>query len=112
MSKIIMKKCKKPNLPIVKMKCDGDINVKLEKYELSKLSLNKYCTTAFIGQQGSGKTSVMINLLTNIYNNSFKNIYVFMPKSSRDDVENNILVSSLLSRNSSHIQSTISSSIA
>ena len=62
--------------------CDEILHSKLEKYPLTRDHLNKYNTTAFIGTQGSGKTSLMLNFLTGFYKKTFHFVYVFMPKTS------------------------------
>jgi DNA replication protein DnaC len=80
----------KPSLPKIKFECDDEIHEKLNKYELSKDFLNKSNTTAFIGRQGSGKTSLMINIVKKLYKKCFHKIYVFMPESSRNSLKDNI----------------------
>jgi hypothetical protein len=87
---IILKQYDKPNFGKVQFECDDEINKKLNKYELTKQFLNKSNTTVFIGKQGSGKTSLMINFVTKIYKKCFHHIYVFMPASSRASLKNNI----------------------
>jgi len=79
----------KPNLEKIDFLCDGAISKKLEKYELFKEFLNRYNTTIFLGKQGSGKTSLLINFVK-IYKKCFNKIYVFMPLSSRNSLKNNI----------------------
>lgn len=80
----------KPKITKIKFSCDEIINKKLDNFELTKEFLNKYNTTAFIGTQGSGKTSLLINIVKILYKKCFHYIYVFMPKSSRNSLENNI----------------------
>ena len=87
---IFIKEYTKPNFGKVQFECDEEINKKLNKYELTKSFLNKSNTTVFIGKQGSGKTSLMINFVTKIYKKCFHHIYVFMPASSRASLKNNI----------------------
>ena len=52
----------KPNITKINFACDNEIHKKLNKYELTKEFLNKSNTTLMIGRQGSGKTSLLINL--------------------------------------------------
>jgi len=87
---ICLKEYTKPNFGKVQFECDEEINKKLNKYELTKEFLNKSNTTVFIGKQGSGKTSLLINFVTKIYKKCFHHIYVFMPASSRASLKNNI----------------------
>ena len=62
----------------------------MNKYELSSAFLNKSNTTIFIGRQGSGKTSLMINIVKKLYKKCFHFVYVFMPHSSRKSLQDNI----------------------
>ena len=90
MSSIKVINCDKPDFSIVKMSCDGDIHDKLNKYPLTQECFNKYCSTCFVGTQGSGKTSLMTNFVRNVYNKCYDSICVFMPQSSREDLKDNI----------------------
>lgn len=89
---IKIKENHKPDLVKIKFECDNEINKKLNNFELTKEFLNKSNTTLFIGRQGSGKTSLMINFVKNknLYKKCFHYIYVFMPHSSRKSLEDNI----------------------
>lgn len=78
-----------PDFKKINFKCDDKLNPKLDQYELIKNHLNKYNTTAFIGTMGSGKTSLVINLVK-LYKKTFHKIFVFMPKYSRDSLKENI----------------------
>ena len=60
------------------------------EFELTKDFLNKSNTTLFIGRQGSGKTSLMINIVKKLYKKCFHFVYIFMPHSSRKSLNNNI----------------------
>ena len=81
----------KPKLKKIKMKCDVKIDEKLDKYELFTF-LNKANTTLFIGLQGQGKTSLLINFLKQkeLYYKCFSHIYIFMRETSRNSLEDNI----------------------
>lgn len=56
--------------------------------------LDRYHALAFIGRAGSGKTSMIVSMLTNkkpkIFRKRFENIIVVMPKSSRASLKVNI----------------------
>lgn len=80
----------KPKITKIKFLCDEPIHKKLDNYELTKDFLNQYNTTAFIGVQGSGKTSLLVNIVKNLYKKCFHFIYVFMPSTSRASLDNNI----------------------
>ena len=87
---IRIKENKKPNIEKINFECDEEIHKRLNEYELSKDFLNKSNTTIFIGRQGSGKTSLMVNIIKKLYKKCFHFIYVFMPHSSRKSLKNNI----------------------
>ena len=53
-------------------------------------NLNGFRTTAIVGRQGSGKTSLTINIVKKLYKKKFHKIYVFMPSTSRASLKNNI----------------------
>lgn len=80
----------KPKITKIKFSCDEPIHKKLDEYELSKEFLNQYNTSAFIGTQGSGKTSLLCNFVKILYKKCFHFIYVFMPQTSRNSLYNNI----------------------
>ena len=85
----------KPKITKIKFSCDEPIHKKLDEYELTKDFLNKYNTTAFIGVQGSGKTSLLVNIVKILYKKCFHYIYVFMPETSRASLDNNIFEKNL-----------------
>ena len=87
---IKIKENKKPNIEKIKFECDNILHKKLDEYELTKEFLNKSNTTLFIGRQGSGKTSLMVNFVKKLYRKVFHFVYIFMPKSSRNSLNNNI----------------------
>ena len=80
---IRIKQNKAPHIEKIKFECDEEIHKKLNEYDLTRDFLNKSNTTIFIGRQGSGKTSLMINIIKKLYKKCFNFIYVFMPHSSR-----------------------------
>lgn len=79
-----------PNLGHVNFACDKPLHSRLEQYEMCADHLNKYNTTLFVGTQGSGKTSLLVNFVQKIYKKIFDRIYVFMPASSRQSLQPNI----------------------
>ena len=79
-----------PEMKKIAFSCDEPIHHKLEAYPLTRDFLNMYNTTAFIGTQGSGKSSLMINFLLSFYKKTFHFIFVFIPKTSRNSLHNNI----------------------
>jgi DNA replication protein DnaC len=85
----------KPHLSKINFECDEEIHKKLNEFELTKEFLNKSNTTAFIGRQGSGKTSLMINMIKKLYKKCFHRIFVFMPETSRNSLKYNIFDSSV-----------------
>jgi len=80
----------KPDLKDIKFSCDEPLHSKLDAYPLTRDFLNMYNTTALIGTQGSGKTTLMINLLLGPYKKVCHFIYVFIPKTSRNSLKNNV----------------------
>lgn len=80
----------KPHLSKIKFECDNELHKKLNDYELTKEFMNKSNTTVFVGRQGSGKTSLAINFIKQLYKKVFHFIYVFMPYTSRKSLQNNI----------------------
>jgi hypothetical protein len=87
---IKLKENNKPNITKIVFECDEELHKKLNEYELSKEFLNKSNTTVFVGRQGSGKTSLLINFVKILYKKVFNYIYVIMPHSSRKSLKNNI----------------------
>ena len=79
----------KPDLQPCKMICDGGLDKKLEKYDLTKF-LNKHSTTLFIGKPGSGKTSLVSSLFQSPLNKVFHNVFLFQPSASGASMANNI----------------------
>ena len=90
MSGLKIQKNKSPNIEKIKFECDHEIHPKLNEFPLARDFLNRSNTTIFIGRQGSGKTSLMVNIVKKLYKKCFHNVYVFMPQSSRKSLKNNI----------------------
>jgi DNA replication protein DnaC len=80
----------KPQLDKINFNCDEKICEKLEVYPMIRDNLNRYNTTVFVGRQGSGKTSLIINIIKKLYRKKFHKIYLFMPSSSRKSLKDNI----------------------
>ena len=81
----------KPKIKSVKMLVDGVIDKKLTEYEMIDCCWSKTSFNILIGSMGSGKTTLMINLLRNVFNHCFTHIYVIMPSQSRASVKDNWL---------------------
>ncbi len=80
----------KPELQKIKFNCDEKICDKLDEYPMIRDNLNTYNTTLIIGRQGSGKTSLTINFVKKLYRKRFNKIYVFMPETSRNSLNQKI----------------------
>lgn len=80
----------KPELQKIKFNCDEKICDKLDEFPMIRDNLNTYNTTLFVGRQGSGKTSLAINFLKKLYRKRFNKIYVFMPETSRNSLNEKI----------------------
>jgi thymidine kinase len=91
MSSLELKVNNKPNITKIHFAIDDPLSDKIAKYELPKEFLNRPNTTVFIGSMGSGKTSLMINILTKLYKKVFHHIYVFMPHTSRKSLDRKVM---------------------
>jgi hypothetical protein len=80
----------RPEFDNVQFSCDTCLNKKLNVYPLIRDHLNKFHTTALIGGMGSGKTSLLINIIRKLYRKTFHKIYVFMPSYSRHSLKDDI----------------------
>lgn len=93
-NKIELIENEKMNLPVPKFLCDGNVcGEHLNKYPMLS-HLNKFNTTCFLGRPASGKTSLMISLLTakganRVLYKTFDKIIVIMPSSSRASLKLN-----------------------
>jgi Cdc6-like AAA superfamily ATPase len=70
--------------------CDKELSSKLNQYEMCRDHLNKFGTTLLIGSPGSGKTSLLVNMVKKLYKKVFDRVYVFMPATSRQSLKPNI----------------------
>ena len=84
-----------PDLKPVKMMCDVELSPKLKEFPMLDNHFNKYNTSVFIGGMGSGKTSLMVNFVKDIYKKVFDKIYLIMPPSSRASLQNNLFEKNL-----------------
>lgn len=87
---VTIKTLDKPNLPKVKMNCDDCIDEKLTKYPMIKDVWSKTSFNIICGRMGQGKTSLMTNLVKNVFKKCYHHIYVVMPFNSRQSIENDI----------------------
>ena len=87
---ISIKPLKKPELGNIKMNCDKIIHKKLTEFPMINdvWSMNNF--TVIVGKMGQGKTSLLTNLVKNVFNKCFENIYLIMPENSRTSIENDI----------------------
>lgn len=79
-----------PEYTPAKMRCDVCISKKNDEWEMARDHFNRFNTTAIIGRQGSGKTSLMVHLVERLYKKKVHRIYVFMPETSMASLKNNI----------------------
>jgi len=89
---IILKKHKKPELPICVMNCDKPLHEKLNKYEMTRTCLNKHNTTAIIGKPGQGKSSLVYSFFKskNMLKKCFDTIFYIAPANSMGSMNDNI----------------------
>jgi nucleoside-triphosphatase THEP1 len=94
MIKTIIKK--KLNLNIPEFTCDGDLAPHLKNIEMLS-HLNGYYFSGIIGRPGSGKTSLLVSLLTGkkknkdkVFRKIFDHILLVMPSCSRESMKHNI----------------------
>ncbi len=81
---------KKPNLKKVKMNCDEVIDDKLLQYPMVADVWSHTSFNIIVGSMGSGKTSLITNLVKNVFKKCFSKIYIFIPELSRKSIENDI----------------------
>ena len=81
---------KKPNLNKIKMNCDECIDEKLLEYPMVADVWSHTSFNIIVGKMGSGKTSLMINLVKNVFKKCFAKIYIFIPESSRKSIDKDI----------------------
>lgn len=76
----------KPKLPKVKMECDKVIDPKLEQVPSIKICFSKSSTTLITGGCGSGKTTLVIQMLKGIFKKCFEDIFLIMPENSYQSI--------------------------
>ena len=93
---ISIKKHSVPDLKKVKFNCDCKLHDKLDEYELLA-NLNRSHFLAFIGRGGSGKTSMMTSFLKSksAFRGVYENIYIIIPPTSRQSIENSFFEKNL-----------------
>ena len=89
-----IKKNKELKLDVPEFICDGGLCENLEKHDLLK-HLNAYTFDVLCGKPASGKTSLMIGMLTGkkdkqIYRKVFNNVLVVMPRTSIQSMKKNV----------------------
>jgi hypothetical protein len=79
---------KEPTLKRPVFLVDGELDPRLNEYEITKL-MNKSNFTLFLGRAGSGKTSMIVSLLNTatLFKKVYHTIYLFMGKNSRDSIK-------------------------
>jgi thymidine kinase len=87
-----LEKIKSPNIKNdIKMNCDTVIDKKLMEYPMINCCFSHSNYTVLCGKMGSGKTSLLLKVLSNIYNRCFENIYIIMPPISRKSIDKNFI---------------------
>jgi GTPase SAR1 family protein len=81
---LTIKKNDKPKLKKCEMLCDGGIDEKLNKYELTK-HLNNHSTILMLGKPRSGKTSLLYSFFKSkeIFGKTFDKVFIIQPEQSR-----------------------------
>ena len=80
----------KPTLKKVKMNCDEAIDKKLCEYPMIEDCWSHTSFNVIVGKMGQGKTSLITNLVKNVFKRCFNKIYVFIPHNSRVSIDNDI----------------------
>ena len=88
--KIKLIELEKPNVEKISFNCDEKICPSLDKYPMVRDNLNTFKSTIILGRQGSGKTSLTVNIVKKLYKKKFHKIYLFMPKTSIASLKSNI----------------------
>jgi len=79
-----IKRNDRPKLKTCEMLCDGGIDEKLNKYELTK-HLNRHATILMLGKSGMGKTSLLYSFFKSkeIFAKTFEKVFIIQPMQSR-----------------------------
>lgn len=85
---IHIKENDKPRLPKCEMKCDAELDSKLNKYDLTSF-LNCHSMTLLIGKPKSGKTSLLHSLFEHagLLRYCYSKIYLFQPIQSGSSIK-------------------------
>jgi DNA replication protein DnaC len=91
---IEIKKNKKLDLQPPSFNCDGDLAPHLKSYDMLQ-HLNNFGFTGVIGKPGSGKTSIVISMLTSkkenrVFRKVFDHVILVMPTCSRESMKKNV----------------------
>ena len=81
---------KKPNLHKIKMNFDECIDEKLLQYPMVADVWSHTSFNIIVGKMGQGKSSLMVNLVKNVFKKCFAKIYIFIPESSRKSIDKDI----------------------
>ena len=81
-----IKELEKPKLKKVKMMCDYCIDSKLEQQESIKNCFSRHNFSIIAGLMGSGKTTLAIQLLRDVMEGIFENLYVIIPEISLNSI--------------------------
>jgi len=81
----------RPQLAPPVLLCDEKLHKRLDNYPLTSL-MNKAFSALILGRAGTGKTSLLVMLLTNyhLYRQVFDRIYAFIPSNSRASLKDDI----------------------
>ena len=71
---ITIKSLKKPELGNIKMNCDRIIHKKLADFPMTNDAWSTNNFTVIVGKMGQGKTSLLTNLVKNVFNKCFVKI--------------------------------------
>lgn len=80
----------KPTLQKIKMNCDDIIDKKLLEYPMVEDVWSRSSFNIIVGKMGSGKTSLITNLVKTVFRKCFHNIYCFIPSNSRKSIDNDV----------------------
>lgn len=87
---ITVVKSSRPPIRPPKLLCDDKLDKKLDNYALTSL-MNKSFSCLILGKSGSGKTSLLVQLLSSVhlYHKVFHRVYAFIPETSADSIDTN-----------------------